>query len=105
MIDRFQPGQKIRCTLTKAPRTEARIDTIERLMRQEPSVQKGLRRAQRRRRLEMNVYNRGNRDWYSREKCAKIVDAVPGATWTMTFTCQLAPDLASVQDFLTIEAA
>jgi hypothetical protein len=105
MIDRFKPGQKIRCTVTKAPRTEARIDTIERLMRQEPAIQKGLRRAQRRRRQEMNVYNRGNRDWYSREKCAKIVQAATGASWTMTFTCQLAPDLASVQDYLSIESA
>jgi hypothetical protein len=105
MIDRFKPGQMIRCTVTKAPRTEARIDTIERLMRQEASVRKNLRRAQRRRRQEMHVYNRGNRDWYSREKCAKIVQASQGATWTMPFSCHLAPELASVQDYLTIEAA
>lgn len=105
MIDRFKPGQTIRCTITKAPRAAARIDTLERLMAQEPSVRKGLRRAQRRRRQEMNVYNRGNRDWYSREKCAQIVDPTPGQSWTMTFTCHLAPDLASVADYLTIEPA
>ena len=105
MIDRFKPGQMIRCTITKAPRTEARIDTIERLMRQEPEVRKNLRRAQRRRRQEMTVYNRGNRDWYSREKCAKIVNAAQGASWTMPFSVQLAPELASVEDYLSIEKA
>src|SRR5690606_27966101 len=105
MIDRFKPGQMIRCTITKDPRTEARIDTIERLMRQEPEVRKNLRRAQRRRRQEMTVYNRGNRDWYSREKCAKVVNASQGASWTMPFSVQLAPDLASVEDYLSIEAA
>lgn len=105
MIDRFKPGQMIRCTVTKAPRTEARIDTIERLMRQEPAIRKGLRRAQRRRRQEMTVYNRGNRDWYSREKCAKIVNVTNGASWTMPFSVHLAPDMASVQDYLSIEPA
>jgi hypothetical protein len=105
MIDRFKPGQMIRCTVTKAPRTEARIDTIERLMRQEATVRKNLRRAQRRRRQEMHVYNRGNRDWYSREKCAKIVQATPGASWTMPFNVLLAPELNSVQDCISIEAA
>jgi hypothetical protein len=105
MNDRFKPGQMIRCTVTKAPRTEARIDTLERLMRQEQSVKKNLRRAQRRRRQEMTVYNRGNRDWYSREKCAKIVYANEGVSWTMPFSYHLAPELASVQDHLSIEPA
>src|SRR2546425_12252079 len=38
MISTLKPGQTIRCTIAKAPRAAAKIDTIERLMRQEPSV-------------------------------------------------------------------
>src|ERR1051326_4792576 len=80
MLDKLKPGQTIRCTITAAPRTEAGIDTIERLMRQEPGIKRGLRRAQRRRRQDMIVYNRGNRDWYKRETCGRLVKAAKGAS-------------------------
>lgn len=105
MAQNFKPGQQIRLTITTAPRTEAGIDTLERLMRQEPSVKRGLRRAQRRRRQDMVVYNRGNRDWYQREKCAKIVGARAGASWTMSFSHHIAPDLASVASHVKVEPA
>jgi hypothetical protein len=101
----FKPGQKIRVTITAAPRTEAGVDTLERLMRREPGVKRGLRRAQRRRRQEMVVYNRGNRDWYKREKCAKIVSPENGATWVMDYSHQIAPELASVARHVKVEAA
>jgi hypothetical protein len=101
----FKPGQKIRLTITDAPRNEAGVDTIERLMRQDPGVKRGLRRAQRRRRQDMVVYNRGNRDWYKREKCAKIISAESGASWTMDYSHQLAPELASVAAYLKVEPA
>ena len=42
-------------------------------MRQDASVKRGLRKSQRRRRQGMIVYNRGNRDWYKREICGKIL--------------------------------
>ena len=101
----FKPGQNIRLTITAAPRNEAGVDTLERLMRQEPSVKRGLRKAQRRRRQDMVVYNRGNRDWYKREKCARIARAEKGATWTMAYSHQLAPELASIASYVKIEAA
>jgi hypothetical protein len=101
----FKPGQNIRLTITSAPRNEAGVDTLERLMRQEPSVKRGLRKAQRRRRQDMIVYNRGNRDWYKREKCARIVNAQNGATWTMTYSHQIAPELASVAGYVKVEPA
>ncbi|MEX2219541.1 MAG: hypothetical protein WD749_12380 [Phycisphaerales bacterium] len=105
MSQTFKPGQSIRVTITAAPRTEAGIDTLERLMRADPDVKRGLRRAQRRRRQDMVVYNRGNRDWYRREKCARIVRAVNGATWTMPFSHQIAPELASVAGNVKVEPA
>ena len=101
----FTPGQNIRITITSAPRNEAGIDTLERLMRLEPGVKRGLRRAQRRRRQDMVVYNRGNRDWYKREKCARIARAASGASWVMPFSHQLAPELASVASHVKVEPA
>jgi hypothetical protein len=74
-------------------------------MRQDPAVKRGLRRAQRRRRQDMVVYNRGNRDWYKREVCGKQVRAEQGATWTMQYSHQIAPELRSLGDFLTIQPA
>jgi len=105
MLDTLKAGQAIRCTVTKAPRAVDKADTIARLMRQDAGVQRGLRKAQRRRRQEMNIYNRGNRDWVSRERCAKIVQVAPGSSWKMTYTPVLAKDIASVSAYLKIESA
>lgn len=105
MLPKLTPGQTIRCTVAKAPRAEAKIDTLERLMRLDPGVQRGLRRAQRRRRQDMIVYNRGNRDWYKREKCARLVKAATGATWTMQYSHHLAPELRSLDGFINVKPA
>jgi hypothetical protein len=105
MLPNLTPGQTIRCTVAKAPRAEAKIDTIERLMRLEPGVQRGLRRAQQRRRQDMVVYNRGNRDWYKREKCARLVKCTQGASWTMRYSHHLAPELRSIEGFVQVQPA
>jgi len=105
MLDALKPGQTIKCTITKAPRKAAAVDTIERLMRQEPAVKRGLRRAQRRRRQDMIVYNRGNRDWYKREICSKQAQAKTGATWTMTYSHQILPELRSLTGYVQVQAA
>ncbi|MBL9031031.1 MAG: hypothetical protein JNM80_04915 [Phycisphaerae bacterium] len=105
MLDSLKPGQAIRCTITKLPRAEAGVDTIHRLMRQQQDIKRGLRKAQRRRRQGMVVYNRGNRDWYKREKCSKLIHPAAGAAWTMTYSLQIKPELASLDGFLKIEPA
>lgn len=105
MLDSLKPGQTIRCTVTTAPRTPAAIDTLERLMRREPRVRRGLRKAQNRRRRTMVVYNRGNRDWYRRELCARIIRVEQGATWTMDYTLDLAPEFRSISKYLQIAPA
>jgi len=105
MAATLKPGQNIRLTIAKTPRAAAKIDTIERLMRQEPTIKRGLRRAQRRRRQDMIVYNRGNRDWYKREICGKLVRATKGATWTMTYSHHIAPELKSLEGFVTVQPA
>lgn len=99
----FAPGQVLTCTVDRDPRSHGEETTLERLMRRDPEHKRALRRAQRMRAQRLNVYTRGNRDWTSREKPARVVRAIKGATWTMEFTPDIAKDLASVADCLTIK--
>lgn len=105
MYDQFKPGQTIHCTVTTLPKAAAPVDTIERLMRMEPGIKRGLRKSQRRRRQEMVVYNRGNRDWYKRETCGKLIRCAAGASWTMTYSHHLAAELAALKPYLTVKPA
>lgn len=104
-VMQFKPGQNIKCTVTAKPTTENRMQTIERLMRLDPVNRRALKKAHRVRQQRLNVYNRGNRDWTSREICARIVRCEKGNTWTMRFDFNIAPDLAAVSDYLTVENA
>jgi len=101
---KFKPGQDLVCTITKLPRAAASTTTIERLMRLDPNNKRALRRAQRMRSQRELVYNRGNRDWVSRERPARVVRCVTGATWTFPFTVEHGTELASVSDYLKVQA-
>lgn len=101
----LKPGQSIRCTLTKAPRSAGAESTIARLMRNDPSAKRGLRRSQKLRAQNVNRYNRGNRWWISRETCGKIVRVVPGQDWTMTYVPHMLPDLQAVEQYLEVRPA
>ncbi len=52
----------------------------------------------------MVVYNRGNRDWVQRETIGKTVTLAKGAQWTMNYTLDLAPDLNSLQGYVSVTA-
>ncbi len=105
MIDTLAPGKSIRCTITRVPVTPDANDTLLRLMREDPEIKRALRKTQRRRHQNQDIYNRGNRDWHNRPKVAKLAKVEEGASWTMTFYPQIAPDLRSVEAFMTIAAA
>ncbi len=105
LFDKIKAGQSIVCTIAAAPRTPDQKSTLERLMRNDPEAKRGLRKGQRQRRQGMIVYNRGNRDWYKRELCSKIIHPVPGQTWSMRFTFDLANDFNAVKDLVTIKSA
>ena len=105
MLDNLKPGDAIRCTVSQEPRAAAKTKTIARLMRRDADITAGLKRAQELRRKRMKVYIRGGRDWYSREKAAKITIVRKGATWTMAFTPDLANALRSIETYLNIEKA
>ena len=103
-VSSFKPGTDLLCTVTKVPAAEGTTDTIARLMRMDPENKKALRRAQRMRRQRMLVYNRGNRDWYSREKPARVVRVEVGATFTLPYTLELANELRAVGECLKIQS-
>ena len=101
----FKPGQSIECTINAVPRAKAPCLTISRLMRRDPTIKHGLRRAQNLRRKRMHAYIRGGRMWYDREKAARIARVETGASWTMPWTPDLAADLESVSKYITIKSA
>lgn len=104
-LDSLKPGQAIRCTIAKLPRTDDLRDTLARLMRNDPVNRRALKKSQRLRRQNMNVYNRGNRDWTSRKTVGKIVMVKPGQTWSMHFTPDLTPDFRNVEAYISIASA
>lgn len=102
MLDSLKPGQTVTCTVLATPRTMNRRQTVERLMRLDPANRKALRTAQRKRAQRINIYNRGNRDWVSRETCAKVVLVKPGAVWKMRYSLDLAKDLKAVEKYVKV---
>jgi hypothetical protein len=104
-MNTFKPGQQVKCTITALPKTDDQTSTLERLMRRDASAKRALKKGHRRRQQEMVVYNRGNRDWYKREKCGKVVRVAQGATWSMPYSLDVAHDIAVVSSFISIEAA
>jgi hypothetical protein len=104
IVDSLKLGQTLTCTVTKLPASEADGKTIARLMRADRGNAKSLKRAQRLRGQRLNVYNRGNRDWTSREEPAKVVYVAPGQAWTMTYTLDRAADLKKVEKCISIKA-
>jgi len=105
MSDSFKPGQNVKCTIVKVPMTEDDKQTVLRLMRKDPSIQRRLRRSQMMRRRNMVVYNRGNRDWYKRQEVGKIAVVRSGSTWTFTYSIELGREMQTVGKFLKVEAA
>lgn len=101
----LKPGQNVICTVNAVPRATGKISTIERLMRRDPDNRRALGRAQTKRRQRITIYNRGNRQWVSRETAAKVVRVTKGAEWKMIYTLDVAPDIASVNNFIEIRPA
>lgn len=103
-VSKFKPGSDVSCTIAKLPRNAGAEATLERLMRLDPENKKALRRAHRMRQQRMIRYNRGNREWTSREKTARVVRLEVGRSWTMPFDASLTSDLQSVAAYLTFKA-
>jgi hypothetical protein len=98
----LKPGQTITCTLEKVPLNEGARQTIAKLMRKDLTNKRNLRKAQSKRRQRMVIYNRGNRDWVSRETVARVVHVVRGATWTMVYTPDLSSEFNCINQYIKI---
>ena len=101
----FAPGQQIRCTVKDLPAAKGGRETILRLMRQDPQINKALRRSQQERARTMPFHQRGGRRWFIRPRPGKIAKLERGESGTMGCVPHLAPDLKSVESYLEIEAA
>ncbi|MBS0196591.1 MAG: hypothetical protein JSR77_07520 [Planctomycetes bacterium] len=102
-VSKLKPGQNLQCVIEKLPRTADQTSTIARLMRMDPTNKRALKRAQRMRKQRMVVYNRGNRDWVSREHPAKVVHVGIGEKWTLPYSLDLAHDLVAIQGFVGVK--
>lgn len=104
-LDAIKPGQSIRLTVTSMPQSVADYKTLERLMRFDPDMHRTLVKGQKRRVRELLIRSRGKRPWEVREKSAKVVRVEEGASWTMRFFPQIAPDIGAVAQFLKVTPA
>ncbi len=99
-----KPGSRITLSITKAPTRPDDVDTLRRLMRMNPRAQAALQRAQLNRERTTESHQRGGRQWAVRHRTGKLVHPTVGATWTLAYRPQIAPDLAAVSEFISIKS-
>lgn len=101
----ISPLDTVTFIVTRTPPRVADRKTLQRLMRMQTGVQRGLQKLARRRRQQDNVVtSRGGRPWVNRAKTTKLTNVEPGETFTLTVTPQIIPDIKSVQAFLKAKA-
>jgi hypothetical protein len=106
MSDVIAPQKTVTFTITKAPRRPADQKTIQRLMRMQPHIQRGLASLARRRRQHDNIETtRAGRPWVNRKRTTKLTRVLPGEQFTLMITPQVIPDLRSVERFLEAKPA
>ena len=103
MPEIIAPLKTVTFTVTKVPRKPSQRETIQRLMRMQRDVQRSLKKLARRRRQHDNVPSRhGGKIWIIRAKATRVTTVETGATFTLTLTPQIIPDVKSVAGFLGI---
>lgn len=106
MSDLIAPLKTVTFTIKKTPDREALRKTIQRLMRMQPEIQKGLSMLARRRRQKDNrTYIRAGVEWVDRKRTTKLTRVAPGETFTLLITPHIIPDLKSVESYLEAAAA
>jgi len=104
--DLIAPLETLTLTVKKVPSRAAQRKTIERLMKLQPEVQCGLRKTARKRRVHDNIVGiRAGRRWIQRVRATKVARVELGASFTLTLTPQIIPDLKSVEKFLKVAKA
>ena len=100
------PSSTITFTITTLPKNERGRKTLNRLMKMQPEVQKGLSMLARRRRQKDNVpTKRAGRIWINRKKPTALTRVEIGESFTLRVTAQIIPDIKSVAAKLEMKAA
>lgn len=100
------PSSTITFTITTLPKNERGRKTLNRLMKMQPEVQKGLSMLARRRRQKDNVRTkRAGRIWINRKKPTALTRVEIGESFTLRVTPQIIPDIKSVAAYLEMKAA
>jgi hypothetical protein len=105
MSDLLAPSNTVTFTVTRMPRREAERKTLQRLMRMQPEIRKGLKALQlRRKRSDSVTYRRAGRDWTNRPRATRLTRVERGASFTLRLTPQILPDVRSVEKYLDMKA-
>lgn len=106
MADAIKPNTDVTFTITKPPRRRAEQKTIQRLMRMQPHIQRGLDKLARRRKLRDNrAVSRAGVEWVIRVRTTKLTRVEPGESFTIHVTPQIIPDIRSVEQYLDAKVA
>jgi hypothetical protein len=106
MSDAIAPKKTVTFTITGVPTREASIKTLQRLMRMQPRIQRGLKKLAKRRDRKDNIdHPRGGRLWTSRVRATKLVNVSKGESFTLTLTPQIIADVRSVEKYLDARVA
>lgn len=100
------PSSTVTFTITTLPKNERGRKTLNRLMKMQPEVQKGLSMLARRRRQKDNIpTKRAGRIWVNRKKPTALTRVEIGESFTLRVTPQIIPDIKSVAAYLEMKAA
>jgi len=100
----IESGKEQTFTVTTTPKRPADRKTIQRLMRMQTGVQRGLDKLSKRRRQKDNVtYVRAGRPWTNRATMTRLTSVRPGEEFTIFVTPQIVPDIRSVEEFLEVK--
>lgn len=106
MADVIAPSKTVKFTIKSEPRRAGERRTLERLMRMQPEIQKGLRKlAKRRGRDENYDRRRAGGTWTVRVKSTRLARVAKGETFTLRLTPQILPDVKSVAKYLDAKAS
>ena len=106
MSNVIAPGKTVTFTIARDPRRVQDCKTIQRLMRMQPEIQRGLQRLQHKRAKEVNAtYVRAGVEWTNRAKATRLTRPVRGETFTLRLTPQILPDVKAVERLLEAKPA
>ena len=100
------PSSTVTFTITSRPKNESGRKTLNRLMKMQPQIQKGLAMLARRRRQKDNIpTSRAGRIWINRKRPTQLTRVEIGESFTLRVSPHIIPDIMSVAAYLDMKAA